>query len=133
MSPLRDKLGNEMEYTMNIGDICTYQRGDQSWGFFWIIGIDEAPNWKERIFSLRKFDASTQEEVLAEHTEDIAELVTLKLLGHFPIVESRVLEVEPRVLSAMLVSEEALEGYRIWREAFDQGQAGAFTLALEEI
>jgi hypothetical protein len=118
---------------MKTGDICTYQRSDRAWGFFWIVGIDEATNREERIFSLRKFDTHTEEEVLAGHTEDVAELATLPLLGHFPIVESRVLEVQPRVLATKPVTEDDLDGYRIWREAFDQGQAGVFTLRIEEI
>jgi hypothetical protein len=115
------------------GDICTYRESHRRWAFFWILSIDEAPRVSERIFSLRKFNATTEEEVLAEHSQDVEELKSLDLLGHFPIVESRVLEVEPRVIGSMPVTDEDLEGYLIWREAFDNNEAGVFTLPIDEL
>ncbi|MGO4262198.1 hypothetical protein [Lysobacter sp. TAB13] len=114
------------------GDICTYLRSDGSWGFFWVQRIDALPDGRDAM-SLRKFDTHTSEEVLLEHAADVAELKTVRLLGHFPIVGTRVAEAAPRVIGRMPVREEDLEGYRIWREAFDKGEAGVFTLALEEI
>lgn len=114
------------------GDICTYPRNDGTWGFFWVQRIDALPDGRDAM-SLRKFDTHTYEEVLLEHAADVAELKTVRLLGHFPIVGTRVAEAEPRVIGTMPVREEDLEGYRIWREAFDKGEAGVFTLTLEEI
>jgi hypothetical protein len=107
--------------------------GHGRWAFFWILRIDEAPRIPERIFSLRKFDVTTEDEVLAEDVKGIEELKTLRLLGHFPIVESRVLEVEPRVIGAMPVTDDVLEGYQLWREAFDNNKGGAFTVPLSEL
>jgi hypothetical protein len=118
---------------MKAGDICTCLGSNQSWAFFWILQIDQAPRIPERIFSLRKFKAQTKHEVLESHLEDVEELKGIELLGHFPIVENRVTEVQPRVIGSMPVTEEALTGYQIWREAFDQNQAGVFTLALNEL
>ncbi len=114
------------------GDICTYLRSDGVWGFFWVQRIDALPDGRDAL-SLRKFDAHTLEEVQAAHLQDVAELKRLPLQAHFPIVGTRVAEVEPRVIGHMPVREEDLEGYRIWRAAFDQGEAGVFTLALEQI
>ena len=114
------------------GDICTYPRSDGTWGFFWVQRVDALPDGREAL-SLRKFDVHTADQVRREHEADVAELKTLRLLGHFPIVGTRVAEAQPQVIGRMPVREEDLEGYRIWREAFDQGEAGVFTLPLEEI
>lgn len=114
------------------GDICTYLRSDGAWGFFWVQRIDALPDGRDAL-SLRKFDTHTAEEVLREHIEEVAELKSLRLLGHFPIVGTRVAEVEPRVIGHLPVRESDLEGYRIWREAFDKGEAGVFTLPLQDI
>lgn len=114
------------------GDICTYPRSDGTWGFFWVQRIDALPDGREAM-SLRKFDTHTRDEVRREDADDVAELKTVRLLGHFPIVGTRVAEAHPRVIGSMAVGEDDLQGYRIWREAFDQGEAGVFTLALEEI
>jgi hypothetical protein len=120
-------------FVVNAGDICTHQNMNGKWAFFWILRIDEAPRIPERIFSLRKFDATTEDEVRAEDVKDVEELKTLQLLGHFPIVESRVLEVEPRVIGAMPVTDDVLEGYQLWREAFDDNKGGVFTVPLSEL
>ncbi|SFL00336.1 hypothetical protein [Lysobacter sp. cf310] len=121
-----------MPPNLSVGDICTYLRSDGLWGFFWVQRIDPLPDGSAAM-SLRKFDVNADDEVLAEHVDDVAELKGLPLLGHFPIVDSRVFEAAPRVIGSMPVADEDLEGYRIWREAFDAGEAGVFTLALEEI
>lgn len=121
-----------MSPALSVGDICTYQRSDGAWGFFWVQRIDAMPGGGAAL-SLRKFDVLADDEVLAEHADDVAELKGLPLLGHFPIVDSRVVEAAPRVIGSMPVADEDLEGYRIWRAAYDQGEAGVFTLALEEI
>ena len=121
-----------MQPVLSVGDICTYPRSDGDWGFFWVQRIDPMPDG-EQALSLRKFNVHTGDEVLAEHTDDVAELMGLPLLNHFPIVASRVLEASPRVIGSMPVAEADLEGYRIWREAYDKGEAGVFTLTLEEI
>ncbi|ALN58595.1 hypothetical protein [Lysobacter enzymogenes] len=114
------------------GDICTYPRSDGTWGFFWVQRVDALPDGREAL-SLRKFDTHTVDEVRREDEADVAELKTIRLLGHFPIVGTRVAEARPQVIGRMPVREEDLEGYRIWREAFDQGEAGVFTLELEQI
>lgn len=114
------------------GDICTFQRSNGAWSFFWILKIDQRKDGSP-VFSLRKFDAHTDEEVRKEHTDDVEELKGLPMLGHFPIAEKQVLECKPQVIGNMLVDESALDGYKIWRAAFDQGEAGVFTLPVEEI
>ncbi|MCL2310606.1 MAG: hypothetical protein FWC42_10155 [Proteobacteria bacterium] len=114
------------------GDICTFQQSNGAWGFFWVLKMDKAPDG-EKIFSLKKFDAYTDEEVLKEYIDDVEELKGLPLQGHFPICEKQVLECKPRIIGNMSVSEDDLEGYSIWKTAFDKGEAGVFTLPVEEI
>jgi len=114
------------------GDICTYLRSDGVWGFFWVQRIDALADGRDAL-SLRKFAVHARDEVLREHLDDVRELKSKPLEGHFPIVGTRVAEVEPRVIGSMPVSEADLEGYRIWRAAYEQGEAGVFTVALEEI
>lgn len=87
----------------------------------------------ESVYSLRKFDVHSTDEVLRSDVGDVEALKGLSLLGHFPIVGERVAEADPRVIGGMPVNEAHLQGYRLWREAYDKGEGGVFTLALEEI
>lgn len=115
------------------GDICTFRRSNGAWSFFWILKIDQTETAQSKIFSLRKFNVHTDAEIRREDVADVAELKSLPLNGHFPIVEERVWECVPRVIGNMPVTDDALEGYAIWRAAFDRSEAGVFTLGLEEI
>lgn len=121
-----------MNPNLSEGDICTYLRDNGTWGFFWVQRIDALPDGRDAL-SLRKFDTHTRDEVRLEDAADVAELRSVRLLGHFPIVGTRVAEAAPRVIGHMPVHDEDLEGYRIWREAFDRGEAGVFTLELQDI
>lgn len=114
------------------GDICRFRRSNGRYGFSRVLSIDDDPRLGV-IYSLEKFNVHTTEPVSAEDADDVEELKTLPRNGHFPIVEARVLEVAPKRIGHMPVAAGDLEGYAIWREAFDAGEGGVFTIPLEEI
>lgn len=129
--PAKENALANGKQSFKAGDICTFRRAKGTWSFFWILKIDHEKIGD--VYSLRKFGVDTASEVTKNDTDDIEELKTLPLLGHFPIAEDSLLACNPRVIGYMPVHDDALEGYTIWKEAFDQGRAGVFTLPVEEI
>jgi hypothetical protein len=113
------------------GEICTFRKENGAWGFFWILAIDKEAAGD--VFSLSKFEVQSESEILSTDSADVDELKGLARLGHFPITAERVAESQPKVIGFMPVTDSALEGYKIWREAYDKGEAGVFIIPLESI
>ena len=118
--------------TLQPGDLCSFRRSNGVWGYFRVLATDHSAKIGT-IYSLEKFNVHTKDPVSATDVGDVEELKTLPRNGHFPIVEARVREVLPERIGHMPVNDDHLDGYRIWREAFDSGKGGVFTLPLEEI
>jgi len=114
------------------GDLCSFRRSNGHWSFFRVLAVDEVPQLGV-IYSLEKFDVHTTEPVSSKDVDDVKELKTLPRKGHFPIVEARVLEASPDRIGHMPVAADDLQGYAIWRKAFDAGEGGVFTIPLEDI
>ncbi len=54
-------------------------------------------------------------------------------IGHLPFTESAMEQSVTELESeSQPIEESALEGYRGWRQAFDAGEAGVFTLSVAE-
>jgi hypothetical protein len=102
------------------------------WAYFRVLAADHFDKIG-MVYSLEKFNVHSKEPVSAKDVDAVEELKTLPRKGHFPIVEARVGEVSPEFIGHMPVNVNDLDGYRIWREAFDSGKGGVFTLPLEEI
>lgn len=54
-------------------------------------------------------------------------------LPHFPVSEATLNKSVTTLLGVMAVNQEYLDGYKTWKEAFDSGKAGVFTIDLKEI
>jgi hypothetical protein len=122
---------NREKIVLKTGDICTFQQESGVWEFFWVLAIDKEKTGD--IFSLSKFSVQSETEISIDDIADIEELKIFNRLGHFPIASEQVDKANPKVIGFMQVTESDLDGYRIWREAFDKGEAGVFTVPLESI
>ena len=54
-------------------------------------------------------------------------------LPHFPVSETTLNESVIELLGVFPVNPQYEEGYKIWKEAFDEGEAGIFTIELSEV
>lgn len=113
------------------GDIVTWQGADGSWCLGWFLQRDT--DAQQDIISLAQFMVSADERPQTLSDEDLAHLRTLPRLGHFPILARRVVEADVRLVGRMQPQEEDMQGYRLWREAFERNEAGVFSLPLDEV
>ena len=113
------------------GDIVTWQGADGSWRLGWFLQRDT--DGRQDIVSLAQFMVSADERPQTLSDEDLANLRTLPRLGHFPILAERVMEADVQLVGRMQPQEEDMQGYRLWRAAFERNEAGVFSLPLDEV
>jgi hypothetical protein len=53
-------------------------------------------------------------------------------VNHMPFSEEAINKSEPRLLKEKVELPSFEEGYRLWREAFDKGHAGIYTISIAE-
>ncbi len=54
-------------------------------------------------------------------------------LPHFPVAEETLNKSLTKLLGKKSINPEYLEGYSMWKKAFDEGNAGIFTISVAEI
>lgn len=54
-------------------------------------------------------------------------------LPHFPVSQETLDKSCLKLLKKSPANKDYLEGYKIWKEAFDKGEAGIFTISIAEI
>ena len=54
-------------------------------------------------------------------------------LPHFPVSEETLNKSVVKLIGKKAPNPEYLDGYNVWKEAFDNGEAGIFTITLAEI
>ncbi len=127
--------GNEQHpvLDLSLGDVCQFERSNGLWNFFRVLAIDSVPGHEQRIFSLEKFNVNREEKLLRTDIHDIEELMTFPGNGHFPVEEKYVADVLPEAIAHMPIESGDLEGYNIWKESFELGEAGVFGIPIENI
>jgi hypothetical protein len=53
-------------------------------------------------------------------------------VNHMPFAEEAINKSEPKLLKEKVELPSFEEGYRVWRKAFDEGNAGIYTISLAE-
>ena len=53
-------------------------------------------------------------------------------VNHMPFAEEAINKSKPKLLKEKVELPSFEEGYRMWRKAFDDGQAGIYTISIAE-
>lgn len=114
------------------GDVAAWQGKDGLWRFVWMLAHDTHEKLGE-IYSLAQFILMMDENPQQLTPEELDHLRETERLGHFPIGVAQMQAANLQVVGHMLPSDEDMEGYWVWRAAFDQGKAGVFAVPLEDI
>lgn len=114
------------------GDVATWQGEDGQWRLVWMLAHDTHQTLGG-IYSLAQFILMMDENPQTLAPEELDSLREVERLGHFPIRAEHIEQANLQVVGHMQPDEADMEGYRLWREAFDKGEAGVFNVPLEDI
>lgn len=114
------------------GDVATWQGEDGHWRLVWMLARDEHEKLGA-IYSLAQFILMMDDAPQQLTPEELDSLRETERLGHFPITAESLQQTGLEVVGHLSPNADDMEGYRVWREAFDRGEAGVFSVPLEEI
>ncbi|MDO4709591.1 MAG: hypothetical protein Q4B94_07285 [Pseudomonadota bacterium] len=114
------------------GDVAAWQGADGQWRLLWMLAHD-AHAQLGGIYSLAQFILMMDENPQALTQEELHSLRETERLGHFPIKAECIEHAGLHVVGHMQPSDEDMEGYRVWRAAFEKGEAGVFAVPLDAV
>ncbi len=118
---------SKTKLSLNDGDICYVDSGKGDYKIIKILKIekiDEQTIYHTRIYKNRFSEPPAKEQLVnlsigTIHEEEVG-------IGHTPLSEKTLFGWNPVCIKNENVTEEELEGYYMWKESFEKGEAGFY-------